>query len=75
MRDAVLDAAQHAPITNDRQRRIDILARATDDDKWLAIEILDRGVGMSERVVEHIFEPFYTTKDAARGPVLVSPSA
>ncbi|MBK6766364.1 MAG: response regulator [bacterium] len=65
-RDAVLDAAQHAPIANDR-RRIDIFARATDDNKWLAVEILDRGVGMSEEVVEHIFEPFYTTKDAARG--------
>lgn len=65
-RDAILDAAQHGTLADDR-RRIHVDARATEDNKWLAIEILDRGVGMSEEVVDHIFEPFYTTKDAARG--------
>ncbi len=33
----------------------------------VAIEISDSGAGIPEEIQEHIFEPFYTTKDAGTG--------
>ncbi|NPA24964.1 MAG: DUF3365 domain-containing protein [Deltaproteobacteria bacterium] len=35
---------------------------------WKAlIEVADNGCGMSEKVLEHCFEPFYTTRELGRG--------
>ena len=31
------------------------------------ISVADRGTGMTEEVMDHIFEPFYTTKEVGRG--------
>jgi len=33
----------------------------------IQVSIKDSGKGMSEKVTEHIFEPFYTTKDVGKG--------
>jgi C4-dicarboxylate-specific signal transduction histidine kinase len=65
-RDAVLEALSHTQLPIER-RCLRIQARELEDPKWLAIEIIDRGVGMPDEVVKHIFEPFFTTKDSARG--------
>ncbi len=37
------------------------------DKKMVQISIKDNGNGMPKEVVEHIFEPFYTTKDVGKG--------
>jgi CheY-like chemotaxis protein len=35
--------------------------------KYVQLEISDNGCGMSGEVLEHLFEPFYTTKETGRG--------
>ena len=35
--------------------------------EYSMLEIKDSGFGMSEEVIEHIFEPFYTTKPVGKG--------
>jgi PAS domain S-box-containing protein len=34
---------------------------------YVQITVRDTGTGMSEEVLEHVFEPFYTTKDVGEG--------
>ena len=35
--------------------------------EYIQIVISDTGVGMSQEIYEHVFEPFYTTKDVGKG--------
>jgi len=44
-----------------------ITVRSGCDDDWAWIEVADTGKGMSPAVLQHIFEPFYTTKPVGQG--------
>jgi two-component system sensor histidine kinase RegB len=44
-----------------------VLVSATCRAGVLAIDVVDRGRGMSAEVLARIFEPFYTTKQPGRG--------
>lgn len=35
--------------------------------EWIALTVSDSGTGMSPQTLEHIFEPFYTTKEVGKG--------
>lgn len=37
------------------------------DDEWLRISFADNGVGLAQEELQHIFEPFYTTKSRGTG--------
>ena len=39
----------------------------SEDGQWACIEIEDNGSGIDEAIMDHIFEPFYTTKDIGYG--------
>ncbi len=38
------------------------ITTAIDDYRWVSVSIKDNGIGMSEEVQKHIFNPFFTTK-------------
>jgi two-component system cell cycle sensor histidine kinase/response regulator CckA len=43
------------------------------DNQYICIMISDTGVGMEEKIKQHIFEPFYTTKEKGKGTGLGLP--
>jgi C4-dicarboxylate-specific signal transduction histidine kinase len=36
--------------------------RTAKDDKWVTVSVADRGKGIAQEELEHIFDPFWTTK-------------
>ena len=46
--------------------RIDIQV-GVGEDGGVTVSVADDGEGMSEETLEHVFEPFYTTKPAGNG--------
>jgi C4-dicarboxylate-specific signal transduction histidine kinase len=63
-RDAVLDLDENL---SPERRTIEVRTFEAENENWIGIEVVDHGAGMPDEVVKHIFEPFYTTKDASRG--------
>jgi len=45
---------------------------ASQPGRYLRLTVADTGMGMSPEVREHLFEPFYTTKDSGTGLGLLS---
>jgi len=50
----------------------DVQAECSDCHKllegdWVELSVSDTGSGMSNEVIEHLFEPFYTTKEFGKG--------
>ncbi len=48
-------------------REIQGIIGSIPQGKYAKVDIIDSGEGMSESVLNHIFEPFYTTKDIGKG--------
>ncbi|MHA2249736.1 MAG: hybrid sensor histidine kinase/response regulator [Candidatus Kariarchaeaceae archaeon] len=39
----------------------------TPDSEYIALTVVDNGIGMSPEIIEKAFDPFFTTKDKERG--------
>ncbi len=39
----------------------------TKNNDWVALHVMDNGSGINEDIREHLFEPFYTTKESDAG--------
>ena len=44
-----------------------ITVRSYDDSIYTCLEVCDNGGGISAKIVEHLFEPYFTTKDTLNG--------
>ncbi len=55
-------------VTADKQAVAKAPANVTPSEHgYLCVGVHDQGVGMNEEQLEHVFEPFYTTKDVGQG--------
>ncbi len=57
----------HQAIPRDRKGRIIITARNMERLNAILIEIEDNGSGMKKEVLDHVFEPFFTTRRDLEG--------
>jgi PAS domain S-box-containing protein len=57
----------HQAIPADRKGRIVITARCLERLKAILIEIEDNGTGMEREMLDHIFEPFFSTRRDKEG--------
>ena len=57
----------HQSIPADRKGRIVITGRYLERLKAILVEIEDNGAGMEQDILDHIFEPFYTTRRDKEG--------
>src|SRR5690606_11695345 len=62
----VLINARDALVARPEPRAIEVVTRKTSEDE-VQVVIADNGVGMTPAEANHIFEPFYTTKDPGQG--------
>jgi two-component system, NtrC family, sensor kinase len=59
--------ARDAVESRTENRQIEITTCMVDENYCIQVLIRDNGKGMSAAEAEHIFEPFYTTKDPGKG--------
>jgi two-component system cell cycle sensor histidine kinase/response regulator CckA len=66
-RDAMPEGGQIFIDTEDVVRPILTSAGSVASAQYVALRIRDTGMGMDEETRQHVFEPFYTTKEIGRG--------
>jgi len=59
--------ARDAVLTRPAGRKIEIETRLALSGDHVQVLVMDNGTGVSPAEAEHIFEPFYTTKDPGQG--------
>jgi PAS domain S-box-containing protein len=57
----------HQSITPERKGRIIVTARSMERLNAVLIEIEDNGIGMGKELLDHVFEPFFTTRRDIEG--------
>ncbi len=62
-------------VGEDYQPMLQITSRLLGDDNQVEVLVRDNGTGIAEDVVDHIFNPFFSTRDGALGAGLGLPIA
>ena len=57
-----LDALEESKV-----KKGEIMIIASKSDTHVKLEVIDNGVGMNHKTQQHLFDPFYTTKDVNKG--------
>lgn len=61
----VVNALQAIPAGDPKAHRISI--RGREEPGWVIVEVSDSGSGISEELLQHIFDPYFTTKPEGVG--------
>jgi PAS domain S-box-containing protein len=69
---ANLTLSARAITVSENQPRLRAGVRVPSRGEYVALSVTDSGVGMSEEAMDHLFEPFYTTKVHGRGMGLIA---
>ncbi|GAA6619953.1 ATP-binding protein [Scytonema sp. NUACC26] len=62
-----IDALENPSVIARRNRPQIVIRTKLLNSNWVAIEIADNALGMSQEVKQRLFEPFFTTKPAGKG--------
>ncbi|HEX5658797.1 MAG TPA: ATP-binding protein [Polyangiales bacterium] len=73
----LLNLCSNAAEAIETEGTIEVLVREPDEHEaqgrgWLVLEVRDDGIGMSDHVQAHLFEPYFTTKPHGTGVGLAS---
>ncbi|MBF0429518.1 MAG: PAS domain-containing protein, partial [Magnetococcales bacterium] len=55
----LMNALQSLP---NREAAVKLLASLSKDGRWVSVQIIDEGIGMTEQEIANMFAPFFTTK-------------
>jgi len=65
MKQVILNLVANALQATPSDGRVEV--RLTQQVDWVVLEVEDNGCGMSSETMTHLFEPFYSTKQAGQG--------
>ena len=64
---AIFNLLLNAAQAMDGHGRVEVTLETSDDDQWCEIAVRDTGPGIDADALDHLFEPFYTTKHRGSG--------
>ncbi len=65
--DAILEYKEVGEFDPDTTTPTILIRTAVVESNWIQIQIIDNGLGIPEKIHQHLFEPFFTTKPVGQG--------
>lgn len=67
LKQVIINLVQNSIYAIEDQGEILITTRLSDDYSMIYLQIIDNGVGMAEETMQHVFDPFFTTRTNGKG--------